>query len=121
MELFEDPETGKQQLQTYIKVMRYLEIPPSKSEAVRGQPEPLVCVSHVCEYSKANRLQQTTYHRPFWSLLQPFFAADLVMDAMREPAFATKGGDPEHAQSYHNFPQTPMLLAFRLRHRSGHG
>jgi len=42
MEIFEDPETGKQQLKTYIKVMRYLNIPPSKSEAVRGQPEPLV-------------------------------------------------------------------------------
>ncbi|KAK1020022.1 hypothetical protein LTR33_019286, partial [Friedmanniomyces endolithicus] len=41
MEIFEDPETGKQQLKTYIKVMRYLNIPPSKSEAVRGQPEPL--------------------------------------------------------------------------------
>ncbi|KAK3646180.1 hypothetical protein LTR22_014392 [Elasticomyces elasticus] len=100
MEVFEDPETGKQQLQTYIKVMRYLNIPPSQSEAVRGQPEPL-----------------TTYHRPFWSLLDPFFRNGLVMDAMREPAFETKGGDPEHPQSYHNFPQTPMLLAFRLKHR----
>jgi hypothetical protein len=36
---------------------------------------------------------------------------------MREPAFKTEGGDPAHAQSYHNFPQTPMLLAFRLKHR----
>ncbi|CAK1360118.1 unnamed protein product [Cercospora beticola] len=42
MEIFEDPKTGKQQLSTYIKVPRYLNIPPSKSEAVRGQPEPLV-------------------------------------------------------------------------------
>jgi len=100
MEIFENPETGKQQLQTYIKVMRYLNIPPSQSEAVRGQPEPL-----------------TVYHRPFWSLLDPFFRAGLVMDAMREPAFETKGGDPEHPQSYHNFPQTPMLLAFRLKHK----
>ncbi|KAK0948187.1 hypothetical protein LTR48_000624 [Friedmanniomyces endolithicus] len=100
MEIFEDPETGKQQLKTYIKVMRYLNIPPSKSEAVRGQPEPL-----------------TTYHRPLWSLLEPFFKNGLVMDAMREPAFKTEGGDMEHPQSYHNFPQTPMLLAFRLKHR----
>ncbi|KAK5733833.1 hypothetical protein LTR17_009385 [Elasticomyces elasticus] len=100
MEVFEDPETGKQQLKTYIKVTQYLDIAPSKSEAVRGQPKPL-----------------TTYHRPFWSLLDPFFRNGLVMDAMREPAFETKGGDPEHPQSYHNFPQTPMLLAFRLKHR----
>ena len=62
---------------------------------------------------------KTTYHRPIWSLLQLFFEAGLVMDAMREPAFKTVGGDPEHVQSYHNFPQTPMLLAFRLKHRSG--
>lgn len=43
MELYENPATGKQQLDTYIKVPRYLDIPPTKSEAVRGQPEPLVC------------------------------------------------------------------------------
>ena len=42
MEIFEDPTTGKQQLSTYIKVPKYLNIPPSRSEAVRGQPEPLV-------------------------------------------------------------------------------
>ena len=44
MEIFEDPTTGKQQLSTYIKVPKYLNIPPSLSEAVRGQPEPLVRV-----------------------------------------------------------------------------
>ncbi|KAK5115686.1 hypothetical protein LTR62_000775 [Meristemomyces frigidus] len=99
MEIFEDPETGKQQLKTYIKVTQYLDVKPSKSEAVRGQPVP-----------------QTIYHRPFWALLDPFFRNGLVLDAMREPAFKTEGGDLVHAQSYHNFPQTPMLLAFRLRH-----
>ncbi|PPJ56792.1 hypothetical protein CBER1_05976 [Cercospora berteroae] len=97
MEIFEDPKTGKQQLSTYIKVPRYLNIPPSKSEAVRGQPEPL-----------------WVFHRPFWALLEPFFKQGLVLDAMREPAFQ---GDPvlAQAQSYHNFQQTPMLLAFRLK------
>lgn len=42
MELYEDPKTGIQKLDTFIKIPRYLNIPPSKSEAVRGQPEPLV-------------------------------------------------------------------------------
>jgi len=42
MEIFEDPSTGKQQLSTYIKVPKYLNIPPCLSEAVRGQAEPLV-------------------------------------------------------------------------------
>ncbi|KAJ3948887.1 hypothetical protein N0V92_012886, partial [Colletotrichum tropicale] len=41
MEIYEDPNTGKQQLSTYIKIPKYLNVPPSKSEAVRGQPEPL--------------------------------------------------------------------------------
>ncbi|KAM3421810.1 Ubiquinone biosynthesis O-methyltransferase [Cercospora zeina] len=97
MEIFEDPNTGKQQLSTYIKVPRYLSIPPSKSEAVRGQPEPL-----------------WVFHRPFWALMEPFFKQGLVLDAMREPAFH---GEPvlAQAQSYHNFQQTPMLLAFRLK------
>lgn len=45
MEIYENPATGKQQLDTYIKVPRYLNIPPTLSEAVRGQPEPLVCRS----------------------------------------------------------------------------
>lgn len=42
MEVKEDPATGKQTLQTYIKVPNYLNIPPTKTEAVRGQPQPLV-------------------------------------------------------------------------------
>lgn len=42
MEIYEDPNTGKQQLSTYIKIPKYLNVPPSRSEAVRGQPEPLV-------------------------------------------------------------------------------
>jgi len=98
MEILEDPATGKQVLNTYIKVPQYLDIKPSKSEAVRGQPEPL----HI-------------FHRPFHRLLEPFFNNGLVLDAMREPAFK---GEPDikQAQSYHNFQQTPMLLAFRLRH-----
>lgn len=44
MEILEDPATGKQVLNTYIKVPQYLDIKPSKSEAVRGQPEPLVLI-----------------------------------------------------------------------------
>ncbi|EME76917.1 uncharacterized protein MYCFIDRAFT_147438, partial [Pseudocercospora fijiensis CIRAD86] len=98
MEIFEDPKTGRQQLSTYIKVPKYLNIPPTMSEAVRGQPEPL-----------------WVFHRPLWALMEPFFRCGLVLDGIREPAFE---GDPipSQAQSYHNFQQTPMLLAYRLRH-----
>ncbi|KAK3111401.1 hypothetical protein LTR53_013397 [Teratosphaeriaceae sp. CCFEE 6253] len=48
MEIFEDPVTGKQQLVTYIKVMRYLNVAPAQSEAVRGQPEPLEWAGDGC-------------------------------------------------------------------------
>jgi len=56
MEIYEDPNTGKQLLDTYIKIPRYLDVPPSKSEAVRGQPEPLV--SHnLFEQSRSKLIQ----------------------------------------------------------------
>lgn len=103
VEIYEDPNTGKQQFSTYIKTPKYLDIPPSRSEAVRGQSEPL-----------------WVFHRPFWLLMEPFFRNNLMLDAMREPAFS---GEPNlsQAQSYHNFKQTPMLLAFRLVHRGAPG
>lgn len=64
---------------------------------------------------RSPNIMKWVFHRPFWSLMQPFFDNNLVLDAMREPAFE---GEPvlQQAQSYHNFQQTPMLLAFRLRH-----
>ncbi|KAF7195315.1 Ubiquinone/menaquinone biosynthesis C-methyltransferase UbiE [Pseudocercospora fuligena] len=109
IEILEDPATGKQQQNNYIKVPKYLDIPPSRSEAVRGQPEPI-----------------WLFHRPFHALLEPFFKNDLMLDAMREPAFRGEPrdlpvGQANHNISYHNFTQTPMLLAFRLVHRSSPG
>jgi len=71
MEIFEDPETGKQQLKTYIKVMRYLNIPPSKSEAVRGQPEPLVSYPHTLDCSIADPLFRRHITGPFGHYSSP--------------------------------------------------
>ncbi|KAK2773510.1 methyltransferase type 11 [Colletotrichum kahawae] len=101
MEVLENEQTGKQEFHRHIKVSKYLDVAPVKSEALRGQPYPL-----------------NLYHRPFWSLLEPFFRNGLVMDAMREPGF-TGPDDPSQLQSsqlqsYHNFGQFPMLLTFRL-------
>lgn len=53
MEILEDPKTGKQLLKTYIKVPQYLNIAPSKSEAVRGQPEALVSLLFAFPYLHA--------------------------------------------------------------------
>ena len=99
IEIYEDPRTGKQQIDTYIKVKQYLYVEPSQSEAVRGQAMPL-----------------TAYHRPVSPLFKHFFKNGLVVDEMMEPAFETEGGDPAHPHSYHNFPQIPMPLAVRLKH-----
>ncbi|KAK4552376.1 hypothetical protein LTR86_010390 [Recurvomyces mirabilis] len=99
LKIFENPETGKQEVDNHMVVNRYLDIPPSKSEAVRGQPVPV-----------------TIYHRPFSRLLKPFFENGLVMDELQEPAFETEGGDPKNPHSYHNYPQIPMLVAIRLKH-----
>ncbi|KAK3617248.1 hypothetical protein LTR22_026796 [Elasticomyces elasticus] len=95
MEVFEDPTTGKQQLQTWIKVENYLEF-------------------HI---RRARQSEDNPCHSLFSSLLEPFVQNGLVVDRVREPAFANEGADLEHPQSYHNFPQFPMLLAIRLKHK----
>lgn len=45
MEVLENDATGKQEFHGYIKVSNYLDIQPVKSEALRGQPHPLVHAS----------------------------------------------------------------------------
>ncbi|KAI8631759.1 S-adenosyl-L-methionine-dependent methyltransferase [Xylariaceae sp. FL1651] len=77
MKVLENDGTGKQKPHRHIKVSRYLDIKPVKSEAIRGQPHPL-------------------------SILDPFFRAGLVMDAMREPGFSGSN-DLSQLQPYHNF------------------
>ncbi|KYG40864.1 hypothetical protein M433DRAFT_77093 [Acidomyces richmondensis BFW] len=99
IQIYEDPATGKQVMETCIKIKQYLNLPPVMSEAVRGQNKPVML-----------------YHRPISTLFNIFAKAGFVPNCIREPAFSTKGGDPVHAQSYHNFPQTPMLMAFRLKY-----
>lgn len=47
MEVLEDGTTGKQEFHTHIKVTKYLDIEPVKSEALRGQPYPLVRESNA--------------------------------------------------------------------------
>jgi hypothetical protein len=54
------------------------------------------------------------YHRPLERLLEPFFKNGLMMDGLKEKTF-TDGPDEDQLQSYHNFPQIPMLIAIRFR------
>ena len=43
IEVLENPRTGEQEIHHSIKVSKYLNIEPVQSQALRGQPEPLVC------------------------------------------------------------------------------
>ncbi|KAK4888691.1 hypothetical protein LTR27_012430 [Elasticomyces elasticus] len=96
MELYEDPMDGVQKQIQWIKVMRYLDIGETQSEALRGQPQPLMW-----------------FHRPIHALLNPFAAASLCLKEVREPSFAD-ALKPGEIQSYHNYPQIPMLFTFML-------
>ncbi|KAF2720420.1 S-adenosyl-L-methionine-dependent methyltransferase [Polychaeton citri CBS 116435] len=96
VEVLENPETGVQEFHSSIKVRKYLNIGPVKSQALRGQPHPL-----------------TWFHRPIHGLLNPFLKEGLLVGEIREPSF-DDGEDPKQIQSYHNFAQIPMLFIFKL-------
>ncbi|KAK3385584.1 S-adenosyl-L-methionine-dependent methyltransferase [Podospora didyma] len=96
IEVVENPDTGGQEIQTSIKVSKYLNIGPVQSQALRGQPEPLIW-----------------FHRPIHEMLEPFFDAGLALNKVREPSFQD-GPDAGQIQSYHNYPQIPMQFIFRL-------
>ncbi|KAK0625080.1 S-adenosyl-L-methionine-dependent methyltransferase [Bombardia bombarda] len=97
IEVAENPNTGVQEIQTSIKVTKYLHIDPVQSQALRGQPEPLIW-----------------FPRPIHELLEPFFDAGLAMNRVREPAFPPNKLDVQQTHSYHNYPQIPMQFIFRL-------
>ncbi len=98
IEVLENPNTGMQESRHWIKSQGYMSIPPCSSQGIRDQPAP-----------------QTLFHRPLQDMLMPFFATGkLALDGFKELAFQH---DPDRAQlqSYHNFPQFPMLVAFRMK------
>ncbi|KAM7192429.1 S-adenosyl-L-methionine-dependent methyltransferase [Naviculisporaceae sp. PSN 640] len=110
VEVLENPQTGEQEVHHFIKVSRYLDIEPVKSQALRGQPQPLVW-----------------FHRPIQELLEPFFLNGMMMDKLREPAFSKPKSLPmssnssspstdvqQQIQSYEHFTQIPMQFIFRL-------
>lgn len=125
IEVFENPQTGEQETHHSIKVSRYLAIEPVQSQALRGQPEPLIW-----------------FHRPIHELVGPFFRNGLMMDRLREPGFSrapsgqipvgpapnsryggtmdsgASGNNTQQQQnpihSYENFSQIPMQFIFRL-------
>ncbi|KAF2098952.1 hypothetical protein NA57DRAFT_56585 [Rhizodiscina lignyota] len=98
IEVLENPNTGQQETRHWIKSSAYLSIPPCSSQGIRDQPA-----------------AQTLFHRPLQDVFMPFFATGkLTLDGFKELAFQHEP-DRAQIQSYHNFPQFPMLIAFRLR------
>jgi 2-polyprenyl-3-methyl-5-hydroxy-6-metoxy-1,4-benzoquinol methylase len=96
--LAEQSDDGERIVTTYaIKVTRYKGLAPTRGIGIRGQPVP-----------------QYYFHRTLSDLLNPAFAAGLVLDGLEEPTF----GEPtegEPALSLRRFREMPMVLAARLR------
>lgn len=98
IDVLENPNTGLQETRQWIRSNGYLSIGPRSSQGIRDQPVP-----------------QTLFHRPLQDMLSPFLKdGAMVLDSFKELAFQH---EPDRAkiQSYHNFPQWPMLVALRLK------
>ncbi|EER29683.1 hypothetical protein CPC735_073650 [Coccidioides posadasii C735 delta SOWgp] len=100
VEYAEDTETGQEVATQYIKLSKYLHVPPYKGVAMQDQP-----------------VSQPYFHRPFHQLFSTFFRAGMVLDALEEPNFDAeylKGKNLETA-SLRQWTQIPKILAFRMR------
>ncbi|KAK4096349.1 S-adenosyl-L-methionine-dependent methyltransferase [Parathielavia hyrcaniae] len=93
-----NPATGNEEIVRGKLIKEYMSVPPAMGIAVPGQPE-----------------KQLYFHRPMHELFATFFKTDLVMDAMEELAFTEEDVEENRIQSTTNFPQLPVILAFRMR------
>jgi len=117
MELGENQITGRLEATHSMKIARYLHIPAAKGEALPGQPAVQVrSYSHQSVYLfviDGLILMQLYFQRSFQELFKPFFEAGLKLDGLEEPSFVS-GPNEKKIQSYHNFPQIPPVLVFRM-------
>lgn len=80
-----------------IKVVDYLDVPPSKGAGMPGEPAP-----------------HWYFHRPLSVLLPMAFDAGLVMDGIEEPAFPV-GTASSRALGWGRYTTIPAVMAARLR------
>jgi hypothetical protein len=113
MDLGENQTTGRLEATHTMNISRYLHIPPAKGEALPGQPAVQVKTSLSHIYHQWLKPLQLYFHRSFQELFKPFFDAGFKLDGLEEPAF-TVGPNVKKIQSYHNFPQIPPILVFRM-------
>ena len=79
-----------------VNVTDYLAVPAGKGPGMPGEPEP-----------------HWYFHRPLHELCGAFFQAGFVLDALEEPALATRNPNP-HELSWSNLPGIPPVLVGRL-------
>lgn len=81
-----------------LKIKAYLDVPPVQGVGSPNEPNP-----------------HTYYHRPLHELLSTAFAAGLVLDGIREPAFPAEYATPKQLRFWVNLQQIPPILAGRMR------
>jgi 2-polyprenyl-3-methyl-5-hydroxy-6-metoxy-1,4-benzoquinol methylase len=82
-----------------VKVSEYLVVPAGKGTGMPGEPVP-----------------HWYFHRPLHELCGAFFQAGFVLNALEEPALATRDTNP-HALSWSNLPGIPPVLVARFAPR----
>ncbi len=94
----EEEDRDGELVNTYaVKVVRYLNIPPTKGLAIVGQPRP-----------------HYYFHRPLSALFNACFAAGFALDGIEEPGFDAEA-QSERPLSWANFREIPPVLAARMR------
>ena len=79
-----------------VKVSDYLVVPAGKGTGMPGEPEP-----------------HWYFHRPLHELFGAFFQAGFVLDALEEPALATRNENQQEL-SWSNLPGIPPVLVGRF-------
>ncbi|MCJ1248536.1 hypothetical protein MMC30_005754 [Trapelia coarctata] len=100
IEIGENSNTGRQEIIHSINVKRYLNVPPARGQAISDQP-----------------VAQIYFSRSMSELFAPFFKAGLILDGLEELAFPETPDETLSipVESFKNFPQIPLILAFRFR------
>ena len=95
----EEDRDGEIITEYYVRISRYINIPPQKGLAIIGQPVP-----------------QYYFHRPLNVLFNACFQAGFVIDGLEEPTFGQEDTGTRWF-SWANFKDIPPVLVARMRLR----
>jgi 2-polyprenyl-3-methyl-5-hydroxy-6-metoxy-1,4-benzoquinol methylase len=87
---------GHEVMRHAVKMTDYLAVPAGKGSGMPGEPEP-----------------HWYFHRPLHELFGAFFQAGFVLDALEEPALATRNENQQEL-SWSNLPGIPPILVGRF-------